>query len=71
MKRTLKLLLGIFVLCIMVSSCEKGCMCRNLDNGASEELYGVYSQRDCEDYTEYYKTVYHVDNVECSMEWRK
>ena len=46
-------------------------MCRNLDNGASEELYGVYSQRDCEDYTDYYKTVYHVDNVECSMEWRK
>ncbi|MBQ8222883.1 MAG: hypothetical protein IJZ87_06010 [Bacteroidales bacterium] len=71
MKRTLKLLLGIFVLSIMVSSCEKGCMCRNLDNGASNELYGVYSQKDCEAYTDYYKTVYHADNVECSMEWRK
>lgn len=53
------------------SSCEKGCICRNLDTGAAEELYGVYSKKECESYTEYYKTVYKLDNVDCSFEIRK
>lgn len=70
MKRVIKLLLSIAVIVIATSSCEKGCICRNLDNGAADELYGVYSKKDCEAYTDYYQTVYDVDNVECTMEWK-
>ena len=70
MKRFVKLLLSVFVIVVMMSSCEKGCICRNVDNGASEELYGVYSKKDCEAYTEYYQTISHQDNVECTMEWK-
>ncbi len=54
----------------MTSSCEKACICRNVDNGSSDILYGVYSKKDCEAYTEYYQTVYDVDNVDCSYEWK-
>ena len=70
MKRILKLLFGAIVLCMIASSCEKGCFCRNIDTGAADELYGVYTQKDCEAYTDYYQTLYNVDNVECSMEWK-
>lgn len=60
-----------FILVVMISSCEKACICRNIDNGAADELYGVYSKKECEDYTDYYKTLYKVDNVDCSYEIRK
>lgn len=71
MKHIVKVLLIIVSVIFTTTSCEKGCICRNLDNGAADELYGVYSKKDCEAYTEYYKTVYNVDNVDCSMDWRK
>lgn len=70
MKKIVKLFLLSSVLILTFSSCEKGCICRNLDTGASEELFGVYSKKDCESYTEYYQTVSKADNVECHMEWR-
>ncbi|MBR5215362.1 MAG: hypothetical protein IKV80_03960 [Bacteroidales bacterium] len=71
MKIFFKLFLVTFVSTLAFSSCEKGCICRNLDTGAAEELYGVYSKKECESYTEYYKTVYKLDNVDCSFEIRK
>lgn len=71
MKRFFKLFLVAIVSVVTFSSCEKGCICRNLDTGAAEELYGVYSKKECEDYTEYYKIVYKQDNVDCSYEIRK
>ena len=71
MKRFFKLFLVAFGSTLAFSSCEKGCICRNLNTGAAEELYGVYSKKECESYTEYYKTVYKLDNVDCSFEIRK
>ena len=71
MKKILKLFLIAVISVLTFSSCEKGCICRNLDTGAAEELYGVYSKKECESYTEYYKTVYKLDNVDCSYEIRK
>ena len=71
MKVFLKLFLVAIVAILTLSSCEKGCICRNINTGASEELYGVYSKKECEDYTEYYKTRYNLDNVDCSYEIRK
>ncbi|MBE6335652.1 MAG: hypothetical protein E7066_03110 [Lentimicrobiaceae bacterium] len=70
MKNLIKILLGTLLLSIICSSCEKACICRNIDNGASEELYGLYSKKECEAYTDYYQTLYDVDNVDCSYEWR-
>ena len=70
MKKLFKLILLSSVLILSVSSCEKGCICRNIDTGASEELYGVYSKKDCNSHTEYYQTISKADNVECNMEWR-
>lgn len=66
-----KLFLLSVVLIFTVSSCEKGCICRNIDTGAAEELYGVYSKKECESCTEYYKILYKIDNVDCSYEFRK
>lgn len=71
MKRVFKISLVIAAFAILFSSCEKACICRNLDNGASEELYGLYSKKECEAYTEYYQVLYDVDNVDCSFEIRK
>lgn len=71
MRKYIKLLFAAVIIAIFCSSCEKGCICRNIDTGASEELYGLYSNKECEAYTEYYQILYHVDNVDCSMEWRK
>ena len=71
MKRFFKLFLVVIVSVLAFSSCEKGCICRNLNTGAAEELYGVYSKKECESYTEYYKTVHKIDNVDCSFEIRK
>ncbi|MBE6338135.1 MAG: hypothetical protein E7068_04925 [Lentimicrobiaceae bacterium] len=71
MKRLFKLILLSSVLILSVSSCEKGCICRNLDTGAADELWGVYSKKECEDYTDYYKTMYKLDNVDCSYEIKK
>lgn len=70
MKRIVKLIIAVFVISIMTTSCEKACICRNVDNGSADILYGVYSKKECEDYTEYYQTIYDVDNVDCSYEWR-
>jgi hypothetical protein len=71
MKRIFKLFLILIVSFLTFTSCEKGCICRNIDTGASEELYGIYSKKECESYTEYYKIVYKMDNVDCSFEIRK
>lgn len=71
MKRIFKLFLIATVFVLTFTSCEKGCICRNVDTGSSEELYGIYSQKECEAYTEYYKIVYKMDNVDCSYEIRK
>lgn len=71
MKKVFKLFLISIVSVLAFSSCEKGCICRNLNTGAAEELYGIYSKKECEDYTEYYKIVYKIDNVDCSYEIRK
>jgi hypothetical protein len=71
MKRFFKLFLVAIVATVTFTSCEKGCICRNLNTGATEELYGVYSKKECESYTEYYKTIYKLDNVDCSYEIRK
>ncbi|MBQ4547980.1 MAG: hypothetical protein IJ961_03825 [Bacteroidales bacterium] len=71
MKKLFKLILLSSVLILSVSSCEKGCICRNLDTGAADELWGVYSKKECEDYTDYYKTMYKLDNVDCSYEIKK
>ena len=71
MKRFFKLFLVAIVATVTFTSCEKGCICRNLSTGAAEELYGVYSKKECESYTEYYKTIYKLDNVDCSYEIRK
>lgn len=71
MRKFIKILFAIGFVAVVCSSCEKGCICRNINTGASEELYGLYSNKECEAYTEYYQVLYHVDNVECSMEWRK
>ena len=71
MKKLFKLILLSSVLILSVSSCEKGCICRNLDTGAADELWGVYSKKECEDYTDYYKTMYKLDNVDCSYEVKK
>ena len=71
MKIFFKLFLLSVVLIFTVSSCEKACICRNTQTGASDELYYVYSKKDCESYTEYYKSVLKWDNVECSYEFRK
>jgi hypothetical protein len=70
MKKYIKLFLCASVIIIVTSSCEKACICRNVDNGSSDILYGVYSKKDCEAYTEYYQTIYNVDNVDCSYEWK-
>lgn len=71
MKRLFKLILLSSVLILSFSSCEKGCICRNLDTGAADELWGVYSKKECEDHTDYYKTMYKLDNVDCSYEIKK
>lgn len=70
MKKTVKLLLSAFVIIMLASSCEKGCICRNLDNGTSYEVYGIYSKRDCEDYGKSQSAIYEEYKIECTMEWR-
>lgn len=71
MKRTIKLIIIGFIFITICASCEKACICRNLDNGAADELIGIYSKKECEDYTEYYQVMYNAQNVDCSYEWRK
>lgn len=71
MKKLFIISLVLATAAILCSSCEKACICKNLDNGASEELYGLYSKKECEAYTEYYQVLYDVDNVDCSYVFRK
>ena len=70
MKRIVKLLLSSSVIILIASSCEKRCICRNLDNGASYEAYGLYSKKDCEKYGESQSAIYQEYNIECTMDWR-
>ena len=55
---------------MLASSCEKGCICRNIDTGASYEQYGLYSKKECREYGESLNEIYSEYNIECSMEWR-
>lgn len=71
MRKLLKVLLLSSVLVLSFTSCEKACICTNLDNGASDILWGVYSKKDCETYTDYYQGVYGGDNVDCSYKIKK
>lgn len=71
MKKILKLLFSLIALIILCSSCEKACICTNLDNGSSDILWGVYSKKECETYTDYYQTVYGADNVDCAYKIKK
>lgn len=71
MKRFLTLLSSIVLIILLCSSCEKACVCTVLDNGSSEILWGVYSQKECETYTDYYQSVYKADNVECEYKLKK
>lgn len=71
MKRIFKLFLSIIAIVTLCTSCEKACICTNLDNGASDILWGVYSKKDCETYTDYYQGVYGGDNVDCSYKIKK
>lgn len=71
MKRFFKLFLVAIISVVTFSSCEKCCICRNIDTGSAEELYYAYSKKECESYTEYYKTMYKTDNIDCSYEIRK
>lgn len=70
MKKTVKLLLSAFVIIMLASSCEKGCICRNIDTGASYEQYGLYSKKECREYGEGLNEIHSEYNIECSMEWR-
>ncbi len=70
MKKIVKLLLSVVVIILMTSSCEKRCICRNMDNGASSEAYGLYSKKDCEKYGESQSAISQEYNIECTMEWR-
>lgn len=69
MKKIVKLLLSSSVIILIASSCEKRCICRNLDNGASYEAY-LYSKKDCEKYGESQSAISQEYNIECTMEWR-
>ena len=71
MKRFFKLFFITIVSVVTFSSCEKTCICRNSDTGAAEELYYIYSNKDCQSQAEYYKTMYKTDNIDCSYEIRK
>ena len=71
MKKVLKLFFSLIALVLLCSSCEKACICTVLDNGSSEILWGVYSQKECETYTDYYQSVYNADNVECEYKLKK
>ena len=71
MKRFFKLFLITIVSILTFSSCEKACICRNLDTGSTGEIPSAYSKKECESYTDYYKTMYKFDNVDCSYEIRK
>ncbi|MCQ2307074.1 MAG: hypothetical protein MJ000_05875 [Bacteroidales bacterium] len=56
MKKTLILLTIIILLGIFTTSCEKQCVCYNLTTGTSGIMYNAYSQSDCKDWEEIYKT---------------
>lgn len=71
MKRFLTLLSSIVLIILLCSSCEKACICTNLNNGASEMLWGVYSKKECEDYTDYYKSTTKNDNIDCAYKIKK
>lgn len=71
MKKILKLLFSLIALVVLCSSCEKACICTNLDNGSSDILWGVYSKKECETYTDYYQSTYDVDNVDCAYKIKK
>lgn len=67
---TMKKLFGFFLLLTLVvivfSSCERNCVCKNLDEGTQAIYYGAYSKSECQEAEDYYNTLHGKHIYECS-----
>ena len=67
---TMKKFLGIFFLLMIVaialSSCERNCVCKNLEDGSEDIYYGAYSRSECNDVEDSYNTMYGHHVFECT-----
>jgi hypothetical protein len=66
MKRFLAIFLLISVIALGFSSCERQCICKNLEDGTEGIMGGAYSRKDCSDMEDYYNELYQKELYECT-----
>ncbi|HJH60448.1 MAG TPA: hypothetical protein IAD13_03975 [Bacteroidetes bacterium] len=69
--RRVSLCIFALIAVLSLTSCEKECVCVNLENGSSTPVYGVYSRQDCQDKEDFYNTLYDGYYFECYYEKKK
>ena len=66
----MKKFLGLFVLLALIaiafSSCERRCLCKNLETGDENVYYGAYSKKECREAEDYYNELYNKDLFDCT-----
>ena len=66
----MKKLFGLFFLLVFVvlafSSCERKCVCKNLESGDESIYYGAYSRKECTEAEDYYNALYNKDIFDCT-----
>ena len=66
MKKILGILLVLIISALAFSSCERKCLCKNLETGDESIYYGAYSRSECREAEEYYDALYNKDIYDCT-----
>lgn len=66
MRKILGIFLFFSVVVLVLSSCERNCYCKNLEDGSEGLMYGVYSKSECRDTEKYYNELYNKDIYDCT-----
>lgn len=66
MKKFSVIFLFLSVMVIVLSSCERKCVCKNLEDGSEANIYNAYSKKECRDYEDYYNDLYNSNMFECT-----
>ncbi len=56
---------------LLLSSCEKECVCVSLENGSASHMYGIYSKKECQDKEDFYNALHNGYYFECSYGKKK
>jgi len=66
MKKISLIFLLLSVIMTVFSSCERKCVCKNLEDGSEATIYSAYSKKECREYEDYYNDLFDSDTFECT-----